>query len=138
MSKNNTTPASHINQENGEGQELPYEVGNEVNTASRLTQLVKQIIRMIQSTLNASASSLLLFKDKEQELIFEFAYGPVGRALRRTRLNTISGIAGWVARNGKPVIVNTKSLICVPLIINHQVIGVIEVLNKLNGDDFIE
>ena len=73
------------------------------------------------------------------------------------RINKQSGIAGWVARNGKPLIVNdvtkdprfykfideitgfiTRSIICAPLIIHDKVIGVIEVLNKLDRSDFSE
>lgn len=119
--------------------------------------LVASITQMTRYALNASASSLLLFDEKNQELLFKFADGPVGKQLRRLRLNKQSGIAGWVARNGKPLIVNdanndqrfdisideitgfvTKSVICAPLIIHRKVIGVIEVVNKLDGADFSE
>jgi HD-GYP domain-containing protein (c-di-GMP phosphodiesterase class II) len=112
---------------------------------------------MTRHSLNATASSLLLIDEEKQELLFKFADGPVGKQLRLRRLpiNKQSGIAGWVARNGKPVIANdagqdprfnrsvdeltdfvTKSIICAPLILRHKVIGVIEVLNKANGSDF--
>jgi signal transduction histidine kinase len=71
------------------------------------------------------------------------------------RISTQSGIAGWVVRNGKPLIVNdvsqderfnqkidnttgfvTKSIMCAPMIVQRKVIGVLEVLNKKDGTDF--
>jgi HD-GYP domain-containing protein (c-di-GMP phosphodiesterase class II) len=79
----------------------------------------------------------------------------VGQQLKRLHISRQSGIAGWIARNGKPLIVNdaaknanfyklidnatgfkTRSIIGVPIMINEKVIGVIEVLNKADGTDF--
>ncbi|MCA9979217.1 MAG: GAF domain-containing protein, partial [Anaerolineales bacterium] len=63
------------------------------------------------------------------------------------------GIAGWVARHGEPLIVNdvyldkrfysrsdnlsgfqTHSILCVPLVAEQNVIGVMEAINKRSGD----
>ena len=137
--------------------DLLYEVGKKVGSVSQLARLVEWITQMIQRTLYASASSVLLFDDEEQELLFEVAEGKAGKALKQVRLSAQSGIAGWVARHGKPLIVNdvskdprfnksadeitgfvTRSIICVPLIVQRKTIGAIEVLNKLDGSDFTE
>ena len=134
---------------------LLCEVGKRAGLSSQLTRLIDRITRMTQNTLNAMASSVLLFDDDEQELFFEVASGPVKKTLRRIRVGTQSGIAGWVACNGKPLIVNdvtkdqrfdkgtdiitgfvTRSIICAPLLVRGRVIGVIEVLNKLDASDF--
>ena len=136
---------------------LLCEVGRKVGSVSELGKLVRQITRMTQRTLNATASSILLFDDKEQELYFEIAEGESEKALRKMKLNARAGIANWVAQHKKPIIINdvmsdqrfdqsideitgftTKSIICVPLIVHRKVIGVIEVLNKLDGIDFNE
>ncbi|MFC1908705.1 HD-GYP domain-containing protein [Chloroflexota bacterium] len=136
---------------------LLYEVGKKVGSSPQLERLVEQIPRMTQRTLNAAASSVLLFDDQEQELFFDVVIGEAGKALRKTRIDTQSGIAGWVMRNGKPLIVNdvakdqrfnkgideitgftTKSILCAPLVVQRRVIGVIEVLNKLDDSDFNE
>ena len=132
-------------------------VGKKVGSASKLDELVKQITQMTQRTLNAAASSVLLFDDEERELRFEIAEGKSEKALRKMRLDAKSGIAGWVAQHKKPIIINnvttdqrfnrsvdeatgftTKSIICVPLIVRRKAIGVIEVLNKSDGSDFNE
>ena len=133
------------------------EVGRKVGSVSKLDELVKHITGMTKHTLNASASSVLLFDDGEEELHFEVTDDESEKVLKHIRLSAQSGIAGWVARHGKPMIVRdtsqnprfnrsvdkvtgftTKSIICVPLIVHRNVIGVIEVLNKLDGSDFTE
>jgi putative nucleotidyltransferase with HDIG domain len=77
--------------------------------------------------------------------------------LKQVKISTQYGIAGQVSRTGKPLIVNnvsrhpnfhrnideitgftTTSLICAPLVIHRRILGVIEVLNKLDGSDFDE
>jgi HD-GYP domain-containing protein (c-di-GMP phosphodiesterase class II) len=122
-----------------------------------LPQIFGQVIKMTEMTLNAEAASILLFRNNDQELFFEAATGPVGRTLRQVKLNTQYGIAGQVARTGKPLIVNdvarsknfhkmiddttgfaTQSLVCAPLSANKKILGVIEVLNKRDGSPFGE
>ena len=134
-----------------------YRMSRKASAVPPMTQLLEHIIQMTQKTLSASADSILLFRDNDYELFFEAASGPVGRALKKVKLDTRYGIAGQVARTGKPLIVNdvsrsesfhksiddttgfsTKSLICAPLIANQEILGVIEILNKLDGSDFNE
>jgi response regulator RpfG family c-di-GMP phosphodiesterase len=135
--------------------ELLCEVGKKVGSVPRIEKLVENITQMTQQTLKAAASSILLFDDGREELLFEVAEGKAGKALKQISLSPQSGIAGWVARYGKPLIVNdvttdqrfersideitgfvTRSILCVPLAVHRRVIGVIEVLNKLDGSDF--
>jgi len=132
-----------------------HEVGKKVGSVSKLNQLMKQVMRMTQHTLNAEASSILLLDNDERTLRFEIAEGESERILKQLKLNLQSGIAGWVARYKKPLIINdvtrhqrfdrsvdemtgftTKSVICAPLLVHRRLIGVIEVLNKTDGSDF--
>jgi putative methionine-R-sulfoxide reductase with GAF domain len=150
-------PSDRVEQDNIERLGLVYEVSHKSGSFTRMPQMLEQLIKMTQQTLNASAASVLLFRDNDQELYFEAASGPVGKALKQVKLNTRYGIAGQVARTGKPIIVNdvsrscnfhkmiddttgyfTKSLICAPLSVDHKILGVIEVLNKLDGNAFGE
>ena len=62
------------------------------------------------------------------------------------------GVAGWVAENGKPAMINdvlndkrynagsdtasgttAQSILCVPLVLSNEIIGVIELRNRING-----
>src|SRR4030042_1947031 len=149
--------SSPMTGDNKERLGLNYEVNRKIGSLTGLPQILEQIIRMTQLTLDAAAASILLFRNSDQELYFEAASGPVGKALRQVKLNTQYGIAGQVARTGKPLIVNdvsrstnfhkmiadttgfsTKSLVCAPLSVNHKILGVIEVLNKQDGSMFGE
>jgi len=151
-------PSEGVERENITRLKLCYEVNKKAANNTRLPDMLEQVIMMTQSTLNADAASVLLFRDNNtQELFFEAATGPVGKALRAVKLNTQYGIAGQVVRTGKPLIVNdvsrstnfhkmiddttgfiTKSLVCAPLSVNNKVLGVIEVLNKRDSTFFGE
>jgi putative nucleotidyltransferase with HDIG domain len=131
------------------------EIWNCVRPVEREDRLISSIIQMVHEALGASAASLLLLDEKKQELYFRFADGPVESQLKRLHISRQSGIAGWILRNGKPLIVNdpeknrnfyeridkvtgfkTRSIIGVPIIVNEKIIGVLEVLNKRDGTDF--
>jgi signal transduction protein with GAF and PtsI domain len=149
--------SGHVERDNIMRLELLCEVNKQAEENTRLSDLLEQVIMMTQRTLSAEAASVLLFRDDDQELYFEAATGPVGKALRQVRLNSQYGIAGQVIRTGKPLIVNdvtrstnfhkviddttgfyTKSLVCAPLSLGRKVLGVIEVLNKCGGKTFDE
>jgi signal transduction protein with GAF and PtsI domain len=71
----------------------------------------------------------------------------------RVKVRTGQGIAGWVAHNRKPLYIrvradakdvahtgqdayNSDSFICVPLIYNNRLCGVMNLSNKKNGEPF--
>jgi HD-GYP domain-containing protein (c-di-GMP phosphodiesterase class II) len=143
--------------------QLLYEVGKKVGSITGMSDLLEKITLMTQRTLNATAASVILINDEsgnknqDQELFFEIALGSAGKSLRQIKLHASSGITGWVARHKKPVIINdvardtrfnssidqltgfvTKSIICVPMILSGRLIGIIEVLNKNDGEGFNE
>ncbi|MEE8374483.1 MAG: ATP-binding protein [Dehalococcoidia bacterium] len=135
--------------------DLLYEIGRKASSVSEVSSLIAQIMSMTEQTLKASASSILMLDEEAQELYFEFAEGEVGQTLRQVRMSVESGIAGWVVRYGKPLIVNdvanderfceaidrttgfvTRAVMCAPMKVRGKTTGVIEVLNKLDGSDF--
>ena len=135
--------------------DLLEKIWNRTNPEANEDQFISSIMRMTHRALNVSASSLLTLDRSKKALVFRFADGPVGQQLKRLHIDRQSGIAGWIMHNGKPLIVNdakrnrnfykqiddatgfeTRSIIGVPLIINGKVTGVIEVLNKQDGNDF--
>lgn len=138
---------------------LLHDICHHVRLTHQMPRLVKRITERTQHTLFAIASSVLLYDDQQQELVFAFASSDVSKEvskqLRRVKLGAESGIAGWVARHGKPLIANnvnkdrrfnkfvdeitgfvTWSIICAPMLVNGKVLGVMEVINKLDGSDF--
>lgn len=118
-------------------------------------EVLNHTMDMIRTIVNVEAGSLLLLEG--DELVFKVAFN-VDPAIDTTLLNSFrvrlgQGIAGYSAARGEPVIVRntrdsrqfsadfdrqigfrTRSALCVPLISRGKVLGVIEVLNKINSD----
>ncbi|MFN8454450.1 MAG: GAF domain-containing protein [Anaerolineae bacterium] len=104
----------------------------------------------------AEAGSLALVDRERGGVIFQLAYNGEGRELTQLKnflMPLGQGIVGQVAQNGVPLIVNnvkkdpgwspvadqltgftTKKIMAVPLIVEGEVLGVIELLNKKEGD----
>lgn len=134
-----------------------HQVGQALVTTFDLNKLLSDTMQLAADVIDAGAASLMLIDEERQELVFEVSHGSRGQMLRQQRIPLDEGIAGWVARNGYPVIVNdartdprfshrvdvrtgflTQSIAAVPLKIKGRVIGVLEVLNKYSGAGFSE
>ncbi|RJR20450.1 MAG: GAF domain-containing protein [Desulfobacteraceae bacterium] len=116
-----------------------------------MEQVLKYTMDMIREIINVEAGSLLLLRERELE--FAHAFNLKMDTLKGFRLKLGQGIAGYVAARGITMIENdvlrspsffpeidqltgfrTRSVLCVPIISQGRVIGVIEVLNKIGGD----
>ena len=119
--------------------------------------LVEEMMQVTEHNLNGSASAVLLVDRDFQELRFEYVHGPIEGMLKGAAIGVETGLEGWVAHHGEPVVVDdvsedqrfygaldeiagfvTKSIICVPLFSQDRVIGVVEVINKSHGSKFTE
>lgn len=116
-----------------------------------INKVLKYTMDMIRTLMNVEAGSLSLVKDDHLE--FAVAFDIDVAQLKKFRLKMGQGISGAVAALGKPIVENdasgssyfhpeidsatgfrTRSVLCVPMISQGKVIGVIEVLNKLDGN----
>ena len=116
-----------------------------------MKQVLKYTMDMIRVIMNVEAGSLLFLKG--EELKFAVAFNTKVKSSMNHPIKLGQGIAGYVAAKGKPIIVNdtnrsphffagvdqstgfmTRAALCVPMISKGRVIGVIEVINKINGD----
>ena len=123
-----------------------------------LDEVIKQTLNMIRALMDVEGGSLML--REEDVLIFKEAFNIHEHVdmdrLKNLRLKLGQGIAGYAAARGEPLIVtntegsryfypefdrnsgfHTRSVLAVPLISQGRVLGVIEVLNKINGE-FLE
>ncbi len=115
----------------------------------------KQAIEAVTSLLGAEVGSLLLVDERTKDLFFEVALGAKEEQVKQMRLKMGEGIAGWVAANDQPALINdvqndpryfrraqsitnfiTRNMICVPIRAKGRVIGVLEAINKKGNDDF--
>lgn len=127
--------------------------GIDVNT--NVVHLLDRILQSALASISATDGSLLLVDDDTNELAFVVVFGKVRESLMGHRIPIGTGIAGWVAENAEPVIIQnvrqdarfsaqidqsfkfqTKSMVCVPIISGEKVLGVIQALNKANGAEF--
>jgi phosphoserine phosphatase RsbU/P len=126
-----------------------------LNSLLNLPDLLQAIMVSATELLGAETSSLMLLDEEANELTFEVATGTAGEELKNLRVPADEGIAGWVIRNGKPVVVDdvggdprfyeqidrssgftTRSLLAVPLKSRERTIGVVEVINKQSEGHF--
>lgn len=124
----------------------------QINTQKKLEDLLGTIMEGAKELTFAEASSLMLFDEGSGDLIITVPTGPARAELSGKRIPGDRGIAGWVATNGKPTLVNnvnederfigdldsgefkTRNLIAVPLCnAEGKLIGVLETLNAQNG-----
>ncbi|MBI5453274.1 MAG: GAF domain-containing protein [Deltaproteobacteria bacterium] len=128
------------------------EVGNLLNSTLDQTVVRLRAMEAITSIMRAEAGSLLLVDEKNKQLYFEVALGEKGKELKEVRLDIGEGIAGWVAKHGRPLIINdvardkrfqsnvdkksrftTRDMVCVPVRIKGKVIGVLQAINRIGG-----
>jgi class 3 adenylate cyclase/GAF domain-containing protein len=120
-----------------------------------ISKVLKYTMDMIREVMNVEAGSLLFLEEDELEIAV--AFNIKIKAMKKFRLKIGQGIAGYVAARGKSILVNdieksphffpmvdqstgfkTQSALCVPMVSQGKVIGVVEVLNKINGEFSID
>ncbi len=142
---------------NSEKLGVALEMGSIVNSTLNLANVLTIIMGHANQVTNSAASTLMLLDDKTGELVFSVPTGPEADKLMDIRLPPGKGIPGWVVENEQPVFVDnaiedprfypkidkirgieTKSILCVPLKAKMKLIGVLEVINKIDNTSFNE
>jgi signal transduction protein with GAF and PtsI domain len=119
------------------------------------SHLLEMIVRTAVHVISASYGTLFLVHEDRQDLSVEVATAPDAEQFRTRRVTMGHGIAGLVAMTGQPLAVADavadsrhasdiaeqtgyapQSLLCVPLIDDERVIGVLELLDKQGGPHF--
>ena len=136
---------------------VAIEIGSIVNSSLNVSEVLRHIMNHVNFVTGSVASTLMLLDEKTGELVFSVPTGPKADRLTDIRLLPGEGIAGWVAQNRKPALVRdtrsdqrffsgidqisgleTESILCVPLMAKNRLIGVLEVINKIDGSSFTE
>ena len=131
------------------------EVSSSIDASTDVLHLVDSILVSSLASIGANDGSLILVDEESNELSFVVVHGQARDKLMGYRMPMGTGIAGWVAENGESVIVpnvnldprfshrvdeefqfRTLSILCVPMIFNGRVLGVIQAINKTNQREF--
>jgi transcriptional regulator with GAF, ATPase, and Fis domain len=116
-----------------------------------IDRVLKYGMDTIRKIMNVEAGTLML--RTKNELNAKNYFNTKVKPIKKFQLKIGQGIAGHVAAKGKALIVNdarkssrffsgidkqtgfkTRSVLCVPLVYKQKVTGVIQVLNKIDGD----
>lgn len=128
------------------------EISTWVSTVQDLDQLLELIIETATRMMNAKASSLLLVDPKTRRLYFKVATGDKKDDVKQFEVELGQGIAGHVAQTGEALLIpdvrkdprwfkeisesigfQTRSIACVPMKMNDETIGVVEIIDKTDG-----
>ena len=123
---------------------LFHEIGKSLASTLDLQKILQTVMEKISDLLQPDTWSLLMLDEATNELYFEIAIGAGADRLKDVRLKVGEGIAGWVAQNGEPVLVedvkrdphftsrideltqmDTRSVVCVPIKGREKILGVI-------------
>ncbi len=126
-----------------------FEVAGEVNLQLELDPLLEVIARRVLTCLEADRSSIFLLEESTNELLCRGVSGPDAAAVREARIPVGEGIAGWVAENNEPLVLNDDDTVrrfaaevrpgrgictalCVPIAAGERVLGVMN-LSRIEG-----
>ena len=133
-----------------------YNIIKEINKFSELDEYYKIFIEKLCKVFNAKIASLMLIDDKRKELVIEAALGLKEEIVKQARIKLGQGIAGWVAKELRPLLVKnindfpqfrnksykavtkytTNSLLSVPLVIRNELVGVLNITDRKNRRRF--
>lgn len=131
------------------------EIGKLLTSTLNLNDILQLIMEKITHLVQADNWSLLLKEEDSEHLRFQVAVGIDLKQVEHIHIPLGEGIAGRVAQSGNPLFVTqaendsrifrdvdkttgfiTKSLICIPLKIHGNILGVIEIINVENMNKF--
>lgn len=131
------------------------EASGQTVLAHSIDELLESIVEAAAKIFGAAAASILLVNEEEQVLEFRVAYGPAGQGLLGTKYPLDKGIAGYVVMTGQPIATShvaedarfdrafaestgyvPESILATPLLSGDRIIGVMEVLDKIDASSF--
>ena len=127
------------------------QVGRTIAVETNIDSLLTIIAQQIQQALGADRCTVFLLDDEHNELWSKVA---LGLEMQEIRFASNKGLAGHVAMTGETVNIKnayeseyfnkdidlktgykTKNILCMPIRnLSHQIVGVFQVLNKIEGD----
>lgn len=131
------------------------DLGKAIVRSNTIRELLGSVMEHVGSVFAPRNWSLLLVDSRKKELVFSLVIGKASETLKGMRIPIDEGVAGWIVRTGQSVIVEdvnkdprfnstidrvtnfkTESIIGVPLKSKNRIFGVIELINKIDGEPF--
>ena len=128
-----------------------------INSSLKLEEVLDIAMKWAEEFMDAEASSVYELDEEKNQLFVRLARGEKKAPIQGITLKVGEGIAGFVAQNGKPMVVQdvategrfsdkfdrstgfkTRALISVPLMLRNKPIGVLQVINKKSDHPFTD
>ncbi len=134
------------------------EVSGLINSITDYGELLRAILDVARRVFRAEAASLFLMEEGSGDLVLAIATrGENGFVEPKLSVPRGRGIAGWVLEHGQPLVIpdayqderffkeadqktgfRTRSILCVPLKRDAELIGVLQILNPCEKEGFDE
>jgi GAF domain-containing protein len=133
----------------GEGRLQAAVAAGVLASEERFARLLRSIVEVARAIFAAKASSIFLFDEEADELVFAAVAGEEEQGLVGRRMPSSKGIAGWVLSSRTPLVIEDvsndprhardvaeatgyvpKGLMAVPLLDEERVLGVLQVLDR--------
>jgi GAF domain-containing protein len=121
----------------------------------RFAELLRSIVEVARSIFHARASSIFLYDEDTDELVFAAVANPDEQSLLGMRMPSSKGIAGWVLSSRTPLVIDDlqndlrfavdvaektgyvpQGLMAVPLLHDERALGVLQVLDRPSNSRF--
>ncbi|MCK5581038.1 MAG: response regulator [Candidatus Omnitrophica bacterium] len=130
-------------------------VSQEISTSLKIEEALNNITSKVCDVLDIEICSILLLDNAKEYLSIVAARGLSEDTVKTTKIKNGERISGWVVKNNRPLLVNdvssdprftqrrqekyySNSFISIPLAFKNEVIGVINVNNKVSKKSFNE
>ncbi len=134
---------------------LLNEISNEISSTLETNEVLERLMSATLTVMGAQGCSIWLWEDEQKEHLVcrALADQVVSPPLLGVKVRYDQGVVGWVAENNRSAIVQqtaedvrflaeidvqinfqTQSLMAMPIRIGDEVIGVLEIVNKLEGE----
>lgn len=125
--------------------EALQQVGQAVNSSLDLKETLQQVLDHACELLGAPAASVMLVEPDGKHLTIRLARGLSHAVVANTRVRLGERISGRVAQNGQPIMLprgvdesgaERAAALCVPLKVDNNVVGVLNVRAHLETEEF--
>ncbi len=130
-----------------------YEFSQSISSSSAEEDILKNTIQSIAQSIRVEKASIILYNEATDSLVVKASYGLPESIGDNHNIDTFNSIAGFVFKNGDPLIVadissemsfpgsndrdyKTQSFISIPVRYKNNIMGVLSLADKINGNPF--
>ena len=134
-------------------QELFQKVGSAITSSERIDNLLMLVIENMITALDAESGFLMLWQAKDGVIQSKLVCGLYQQELLKLVVKKGEGVIGWVVESGQSLMMTSatttkqnqsvaigieyRSLLCIPLMYQGNVLGAVGVINKKQEESFV-